>query len=100
MLFVAPAQAALSCQSVPGSTVGADVKVGPVIQRVPAIANIKLCYGTGTVPVASVTFAGGTCTSNCLTVSVGGGDVDLEGVSLQWTEDGVARSVPVNPGPA
>lgn len=99
MLFVSPAQAAMSCQSVPGSTIGADVKVGPVVQRVPAIANIKLCYGTGTVPVASVTFAGGTCTSNCLTVTLGGGAVDLEGVSLSWTEDGVLKTQAVNPAP-
>lgn len=99
VLFVSPAQAAMSCQSIPGQTIGTDVKVGSVQQRVPAIANIKLCYGTGTVPVASVSTVGGTCTSNCLTVTVGGGAVDLEGVSLSWTEDGVLKSTPVNPTP-
>lgn len=89
----------MSCQTVPGQTIGADVKVGPVIQRVPAIANIKLCYGTGTVPVVSVTYSGGTCTSNCLTVTLGGGAIDLEGVSLSWTEDGVLKTQAVNPAP-
>lgn len=98
-LFASPAQAAMTCQSVPGQTIGADVKVGPVIQRVPAVANIKLCYGTGTAPVASVTTSGGTCTSNCLTVTVGGGDVDLEGASVSWTEDGVLKTQTLNPAP-
>ncbi len=97
--FVSPAQAAMTCQSVPGQTLGADVKVGPVVQRVPAVANIKLCYGTGTAPIASVTTSGGTCTSNCLTVTVGGGDVDLEGASVSWTEDGVAKTQALNPAP-
>lgn len=94
-----PAQAAMSCQSVPGSTIGADVKVGPVTQRVPAISGIQICVGTGTAPVASVTFSGGTCTSNCMTVTVGGGDVDLEGMSVSWREDGVLRTQAVNPAP-
>lgn len=98
-LFASPAQAAMSCSSVPGQTIGADVKVGPVVQRVPAISNIQLCVGTGTPPLASVTFSGGTCTSNCLTVTVGGGDIDLEGATVSYREDGILRSVPLNPAP-
>lgn len=97
-LFASPAQAAMSCSSVPGQTIGADVKVGPVVQRVPAISNIQLCVGTGTPPLASVTFSGGTCTSNCLTVTVGS-DVDLEGATVSYKEDGVLRTQALNPAP-
>lgn len=98
-MWAPAAQAATNCVPVPGGTLGADVKVGPVEQRVPAITNIKVCAGGATVPLARVATSGGTCTSNCLSVFVGGGALDLDGVSITWSEDGSPHA-PVGLDPA
>lgn len=97
ILFVSPAQAA-TCQSVPGETIGADVKVGPVRQRVPAISNISVCMGGATMGLVTVETSGGTCTFSCLSVLVGG-DAGAEGLTISYYEDGVPRTIPVSPPP-
>jgi hypothetical protein len=98
-MWATPAQAATNCVPVPGGTIGADVKVGPVDERVPAISDIVLCAGGGTVPLARVATSGGTCVSGCLAVYVGGGAIDLDGVSISWSEDDVPHA-PVGLDPA
>lgn len=99
-MWAPPAQAATNCVPVPGSTLGADVKVGPIEERVPAISNIVVCAGGGTVPLARVATSGGTCTSSCITVYVGGSALNLDGASISWSEDGVAQpAVGIDPMP-
>lgn len=98
-LWAPAAQAATNCLPVPGSTLGSDVKVGPVEERVPAVSDIVVCAGGGTVPVARVETSGGTCTSSCITVYVGGSAVDLDGASISWSQDDVPQpEVGLNPG--
>jgi hypothetical protein len=97
-MWAPAAQAATNCVPVPGGTIGSDVKVGPIEDRVPAISNIVICAGGGTVPLARVATSGGTCTSSCISVYVGGDTLDLDGASISWSEDGVAQPpVGLNP---
>ncbi|HEV2755475.1 MAG TPA: hypothetical protein VG318_06825 [Actinomycetota bacterium] len=97
-LMAAPAAHAATCVTVPGSTIGTDVSIAGQKARVPAISGIQVCAGTATAPIVSVQTSGGTCTFACLSVLLGG-DVDAEGVSISYREDGVLRTVPVNPPP-
>lgn len=94
-----PAHAYAACSVVPGRTLGADIKVGPVTTRVPAVSEITLCAGTGSAPVYQVKTYGGTCRSGCLSVFVGGGSVDAEGLWVSWKEDGVQKNAPIDPAP-
>lgn len=102
-LWVAPTAQAATCQSVPGSTIGTDVSIAGQKARVPAISGIRVCVGSATAPLMSVQTSGGTCTFSCLSVLVGG-DADAEGLTIYYSQDGVAKTVPVNPpaadGPA
>ncbi|HYO60970.1 MAG TPA: hypothetical protein VEU29_03625 [Actinomycetota bacterium] len=99
-MWAVPAHAATNCVPVPGGTLGADVKVGPVEERVPAISDIEICVGGGTVPLTRVATSGGSCVSGCLAVYVGGGAVDLDGFSISWSEDGVPHApVGLDPTP-
>lgn len=96
-VWASPAQAAMQCESVPGRTVPADVKVGPVTQHVPEISNVVVCAGGLTGDAISVTTSGGECVTGCLNVTVGGEDVDLEGGSVSWAEDGVTKTRDLDP---
>lgn len=97
-VWAAPVAQAATCVPVPGSTIGTDVSIAGQKARVPAISGIQVCAGTATTPIVSVQTSGGTCTFACLSVLVGG-DVDAEGLSISYREDGVLRTVPVNPPP-
>ncbi|HEX2058099.1 MAG TPA: hypothetical protein VHI71_06990 [Actinomycetota bacterium] len=96
-MWAPSASAAPTCVDVPGSTLGATVKVGPVEQRIPAVANVRLCAEGATAPVFRTEGAAGGCQSNCFSVYVGGGAVDVGSLAVSWTEDGVAKSAAFNP---
>lgn len=98
-VWAAPPAAAATCVTVPGSTIGTDISIAGQKARIPAISGITLCAGTGTVPIVSVQTSGGTCTFSCLSVLVGGGSVDAEGLTISYREDGVLKTVPVDPPP-
>lgn len=92
-MWAPSAHAAPTCVDVPGSTLGATVKVGPVEQRIPAVSGIQICAeAPGTLPVRTENGASG------LTVFVGGGTVTVGSITVSWLEDGVPNSETFNPG--
>jgi hypothetical protein len=97
-LVTAGSAGAATCENLPGSTPGTDVSAGGVHQRVPAISNIQVCVGGASTGVLSVDRAGhGYCSTACLSVLLFGGDVDSEGVSVSWRQDGVTKSEGIDP---
>jgi hypothetical protein len=99
LVWAAPAAQAATCQAVPGSTIGTDVSIAGQKFRVPAISGIQVCVGSVSVPLVTVETSGGACTFSCLSVLVGGGPADAEGITITYLEDGVPKSVPVTPPP-
>ena len=100
LVSTGPASAA-TCVSVPGGTPGTDVSAGGVHKRVPAISNIQVCVGGASAGVVSVDQSGnGYCSAACLSVFVLGGDVDSEGISVSWRQDGSTQSQGIDPGGA
>lgn len=98
VLAAAPPARAATCQSVPGSTPGTDVRILGEDHRVPAISNISVCSDGATVPLVAVDLAGhGYCSSPCLSVLLVGDDLDVGRVTLSYQEDGVVRSVTNDP---
>ncbi|HEX2295248.1 MAG TPA: hypothetical protein VHN37_08065 [Actinomycetota bacterium] len=97
-MWAPAAQAAPTCVDVPGETVGAWVKVGPVNERIPAVSGIRLCAGGVTAPLYRVeTAAAGGCNTGCLTVYVGGPSIGVEGATISWREDDVEKSAVIEP---
>lgn len=98
MLFPVASAEAATCVSVPGGTPGFDVSIGGQPHRVPAISGIQVCAGGSTLPGVTVEQWGGNCYYGCLSVLVGGGSADPEGISVSYRADGVTQSFGVNPG--
>lgn len=99
VVLAAPPADAATCVPVPGSTIGTDVTIAGQKARVPAISGITVCAGTATAPIVTVQTSGGACTFACLSVLVGGGSIDAQGLTVSYREDGVLRTIPVDPPP-
>lgn len=100
----APPARAATCQSVPASTPGTDVRLAGQDHRVPGISNIRVCAESPTAPVLVVDTAGhGTCLSPCLSILLDGNALDGGAVTLSYARDGVMQTsttdLPGVPGP-
>lgn len=98
VLAGAPWARAATCQSVPGSTPGTDVRILGEDHRVPAISNIRVCADGATAPLVAVDLAGhGYCLSPCLSVLLVGDDLDVGPITVSYQEDGVTQSTTNDP---
>ncbi|MDQ3982887.1 MAG: hypothetical protein M3271_09450 [Actinomycetota bacterium] len=100
LLVWAPSAEAATCQNVPGSTPGTDVRLAGQDHRVPAISNIRVCSDGATAPIVAVDLAGhGNCLSPCLSILLDGNDLDVGAITLSYSKDGVVQTSTTDPSP-